>query len=356
MISATLSQQIVLASIPSPDRGVWQLGPIPLRAYALLIIVGIVLAIWWGERRWVARGGERGTITDIAVFAVPFGLIGGRLYHVLTDADKYFGPEGDPAGILRIWDGGLGIWGAIALGGVGAWIACRRRGIPLPAVADAIAPGIVVAQAIGRLGNYFNQELYGAPTDLPWGLEIYVRVNDAGQVDNLNGVAISAQDQIAGSPFHPTFLYELLWNLAVAALVVWADRRFRLGHGRAFALYVAGYTLGRAWIEMMRTDEATEIFGTRINVWVAILVFIGAVIYLVLARRRGPREDIAALLAAGGTASSAAGSSELGAGEPEPDSPESDSPEREPSETESSEPGPSKSGPSEPRRSDTTEN
>jgi prolipoprotein diacylglyceryl transferase len=280
---------IVLANIPSPDRGVWQLGPIPIRAYALCILAGIVVAIWWGERRWVQRGGTKGTILDIAVWAVPFGIIGGRLYHVITDYQRYFGEGRDPLEALNILNGGLGIWGAIALGGVGAWIACRRRGIPLPAVADAIAPGIVTAQAIGRLGNYFNQELYGAPTDLPWGLEIYQRVDPDNPLvqDPLGGVAIS---DVPIAVVHPTFLYELLWNLGVALLVVWADRRFRLGHGRAFALYVAGYTAGRFWIELMRTDEATHILGLRVNTWTSALVFVGAVIYIVLAARRGPRE------------------------------------------------------------------
>ncbi|WP_019806367.1 prolipoprotein diacylglyceryl transferase [Saccharomonospora halophila] len=291
----TTAATTFLATIPSPDRGVWEIGPFPLRAYALCIIAGIVVAIWWGERRWVARGGTKGTIVDIAVFAVPFGLIGGRLYHVLTDWQLYFGEGRDPVRALYIWDGGLGIWGAIALGAVGAWIACRRRGIPLPAVADAVAPGIVVAQAIGRLGNYFNQELYGGPTDLPWGLEIYCR--GTGGVppatctpDNpgpLNGVAVS---DVPLTVVHPTFLYELLWNLGVALLVVWADRRFRLGHGRVFALYVAGYTAGRFWIELMRADEANEILGLRVNVWTSMLVFAGAVTYVLLAGRRGPRE------------------------------------------------------------------
>lgn len=291
----------VLATIPSPDRGVWHLGPVPLRAYALCIIVGIVLAIWWGDRRWMQRGGSKGTVVDVAVFAVPFGLIGGRLYHVITDWYRYFGPGKNPVDALKIWDGGLGIWGAIALGGLGAWIACRRSGIPLPAFADAIAPGIVAAQAIGRLGNYFNQELYGAHTELPWGLEVYQRVDPTNPSieDPLSGVAVG-HVQLPGSPVHPTFLYELLWNLAVALLVVWADRRFRLGHGRAFAVYVAGYTLGRCWIELMRTDEATHILGVRINVWTSILVLAGAVVYFVLARRRGPREDIAALRRADG--------------------------------------------------------
>jgi prolipoprotein diacylglyceryl transferase len=277
----------VLAYIPSPDRGVWYLGPVPIRAYALFIILGIVIAVLWGERRFVARGGLPGTVTDIAVFAVPFGLVGGRLYHVATDWQTYFGPGGDPIGALKIWQGGLGIWGAIALGGVGAWIGCRRRGVPLPFFADAVAPGIVVAQAVGRLGNYFNQELFGADTTLPWGLEIYNRVDPAtGVPDNLAGIAL---DHTAIRVVQPTFLYELIWNLLVAGLVVWADRRFRLGHGRAFAVYVAGYTAGRFVIEQMRTDYATRVFGDiRINVVVAGVVFVGAVLYIVLMRK--PRE------------------------------------------------------------------
>ena len=182
----------VLAYIPSPPQGVWHLGPIPIRAYALCIIAGILIAVYWGEKRFVARGGQPGTVMDVAVFAVPFGLVGGRLYHVATDWQTYFGPGGDPLRALMIWEGGLGIWGAVALGGVGAWIGCRRRGVPLPFFADAVAPGIVVAQAVGRLGNYFNQELYGAPTTLPWGLEIYRRVDPAtGMPDPLNGVALN---------------------------------------------------------------------------------------------------------------------------------------------------------------------
>ncbi|HEV7787635.1 MAG TPA: prolipoprotein diacylglyceryl transferase [Pseudonocardia sp.] len=276
-----------LANIPSPDQGVWHVGPIPIRAYALCIIVGIVVAVTWGERRLVARGGQPGTVVDVAVFAVPFGLVGGRLYHVATDFETYFGPGGHPIDALKIWQGGLGIWGAVALGGVGAWIGCRRRGIPLPAFADAVAPGIVVAQAIGRLGNYFNQELYGGPTTLPWGLEIYARVVPGTSIpDPLGGVAV---DSTPIAVVHPTFLYELIWNLLVAVLVVWADRRFRLGHGRAFAVYVAGYTLGRFFIEQMRSDPATRVFGDiRINVVVAGVVFLAAVAYLVLVRK--PRE------------------------------------------------------------------
>jgi prolipoprotein diacylglyceryl transferase len=280
---------VILASFPSPDRGVWHLGPIPIRAYALCIIVGIIVAIWWGERRFVARGGQPGTVIDVAVFAVPFGLVGGRLYHVITDYDRYFGAGKNPVDALKIWDGGLGIWGAIALGGLGAWLGCRRRGVPLPAFADAAAPGIVVAQAIGRIGNYFNQELFGGDTTLPWGLEIYKRVNGQGLEDPLGGIAVN---HVPERIVHPTFLYELLWNLLVAGLVVWADKRFRLGHGRAFALYVAGYTAGRTWIELMRTDAARHVFGVRINVWVSIIVFIAAVAYFLYAKRLGEREDL----------------------------------------------------------------
>jgi prolipoprotein diacylglyceryl transferase len=278
-----------LATIPSPDRGVWHLGPIPLRAYALCIIAGIIVAIWWGERRWAARGGTKGTVIDMAVFAVPFGLVGGRLYHVITDPELYFTEGKNPWNAFAIWDGGLGIWGAIALGAVGALIACRRKGVPLPAMADAIAPGIVVAQAIGRIGNYFNQELYGAHTDLPWGLEVYQRFNPEDPDNLLNGVA-TGHIPLPESPVHPTFLYELIWNLLVALLIVWADRRFKLGHGRVFALYVAGYTVGRGWIEMMRTDTANHILGLRVNVWTSILLFVAAVVYFVLAGKRGPRE------------------------------------------------------------------
>ena len=279
-----------LATIPSPDQGVWHLGPIPIRAYALCIIAGIIVAIWWGERRWEARGGTKGTVLDVAVFAVPFGLVGGRLYHVVTDPELYFTEGKNPWNAFAIWDGGLGIWGAVALGAVGALIACRRRGIPLPAMADAIAPGIIVAQAIGRLGNYFNQELYGAHTDLPWGLEIYQRFDPAtGAPDALGGVA-TGHIPLPESPVHPTFLYELIWNLLIALVVVWADRKFKLGHGRAFALYVAGYTVGRCWIELMRTDTANHILGLRVNVWTSILLFVGAMAYFVVAAKRGPRE------------------------------------------------------------------
>ncbi len=274
-----------LAYLPSPPQGVWYVGPLALRAYALCIIAGIIVAIVWGDRRWVARGGEKGTVLDIAVWAVPFGLIGGRLYHVLTDWTTYFGPGGNPVDALKIWQGGLGIWGAVALGAVGAWIGCRRRGIPLPALGDAIAPGIILAQAIGRLGNWFNQELYGRETTVPWGLEIYERTNSAGRIDTLDGVSNGVVQQVV----HPTFLYELVWNLLIVVLLVVVDRRFKIGHGRLFALYVAGYCAGRFWIELMRSDHATEILGIRVNSFTSAIVFVCAVAYFVLATKG--RED-----------------------------------------------------------------
>jgi prolipoprotein diacylglyceryl transferase len=272
----------VLATLPSPTQGVWALGPLPIRAYALCIVAGIVAAVVLTEKRWVARGGAPGEVLDIAVWAVPFGIIGGRLYHVISSPRAYFGEGGDPLRAFAIWEGGLGIWGAIALGGVGAWIACRRRGIPLPAFADAVAPGLLVAQAIGRLGNWFNNELFGGPTDLPWALTVY---------EWSGGRAVLGPDgePVVLGTFHPTFLYELLWNLAAAAFVIWADRRFRLGHGRAFALYVASYCAGRLWIELLRTDPAETFFGVRLNVFTSVVVGLLAVAYIFWQRGR-PRE------------------------------------------------------------------
>jgi prolipoprotein diacylglyceryl transferase len=263
-----------LAYIPSPSRGVLYLGPVPLRGYAFCIIAGVFVAIWLGNRRWVARGGRPGTVADVAVWAVPFGLVGGRLYHVITDYQLYFGAGRDWVDAFKIWEGGLGIWGAIALGAVGAWIGARRRGIPLPAYADAVAPGIALAQAIGRWGNWFNQELYGRETDLPWAVHI-----------------TSSLDGRVPGYYHPTFLYESLWCIGVALLVIWADRRFTLGHGRAFALYVAAYCAGRFWIEYMRVDEAHEILGLRLNNWTALLVFLLAVLYFVLSARKRPGRE-----------------------------------------------------------------
>ncbi|WP_083733663.1 prolipoprotein diacylglyceryl transferase [Actinomadura sp. CNU-125] len=278
-----------LAFIPSPSQGVWHLGPVPIRAYAIMIILGIVVAVWLGERRWAAKGGQPGTVIDVAVWAVPFGLVGGRLYHVLTDYQRYFGADGDPLRALEIWEGGLGIWGAVALGAVGAAIGCRTRGVSPFAMADAVAPGIALAQAIGRWGNYWNQELYGRPLDTFWALEID-RDNRPRLAD---GVTLDPEYADIAT-YHPTFLYESLWCLGVAILVIWAGRRFKLTHGRAFALYVAAYTVGRFWIELLRIDDAHHVLGMRLNNWTSIAVFLAAVAYMYLARNRTGPENVGA--------------------------------------------------------------
>ena len=291
-----------LAYIPSPAHGVIHIGLVPARGYAFCIIIGVFVAVWLGGKRWVARGGNPGTVADIAVWAVLFGLVGGRLYHVITDYELYFSAGRDWVDAFKIWEGGLGIWGAISLGAVGAWAGCRRRGIPLPAFADAVAPGVALAQALGRWGNWFNQELYGRPTDLPWALEI--TSSEGGRVPGT---------------YHPTFLYESLWCVAVALLVIWADRRFRLGHGRACALYVALYCVGRAGVEHLRVDSAHHILGLRLNEWTSVVVFLLAVVYLVVSARLRPgREKVvepaAALAGSDGDATSRA--DEDGAAEP----------------------------------------
>ncbi len=265
---------MILANIPSPPQGVWQLGPIPIRAYALCIIIGMLVALWLTVRRYRAKGGDADVVWDAAIVAIPAGIIGGRLYHVITDYDKYFGPGKNPWDAFNITAGGLGIWGAVALGGVAVWILFRFKKLPLGPFADAVAPGIILAQGIGRLGNWFNQEIYGRPTDLPWALDIYYRVDANGDFAPLTG---RSTGEIITS-VHPTFLYELLWNVAVFFFLLWAERRFRLGHGRVFALYVAGYTLGRFWIELMRSDDATLILGLRVNTWVSAIVFIAAIV------------------------------------------------------------------------------
>ncbi|MER6830101.1 prolipoprotein diacylglyceryl transferase [Streptosporangium sp. NPDC000563] len=269
-----------LASIPSPSQGVWHLfGVVPIRAYALCIVLGVIVAVVIGERRWRARGGVPGTIVDLAVWAVPFGLVGGRLYHVITDWQLYFGPDApnEPIEALYIWNGGLGIWGAVALGGVGVWLGCRGRGISLTAVADTVAPGIAVAQAIGRWGNYFNQELFGGPTDLPWGLEI-----DPDRPGTVPGV----------DTYHPAFLYESIWDLGLALVLIWIGRKYVIRHGRLFALYVAGYTVGRFWIEGLRVDAAHHILGLRLNQWTSIILFIGAMAYFWYTRNKTDEERV----------------------------------------------------------------
>lgn len=260
---------MLLAAIPSPSRGVVHLGPIPLRGYALMIIIGIVVAVMLSERRLRARGEPAGLAADLATWAVPFGIVGSRIYSVITTPGPYFGSGGDPVQALEIWKGGLGIWGGVAGGALGAYICVKRRGRSLGLVADACAPGLVIAQGIGRWGNWFNQELYGRPTHLPWA----VTIDPGRRIDP------------AVAHYQPTFLYESIWDIGVGLILLWIDRRHRLGRVRLFCLYVAFYTLGRAWIEALRIDEAEHFFGVRLNDWVCLVVFLGAVIVFATDRR-----------------------------------------------------------------------
>lgn len=284
-LSATMSTMLPMpvtaalpAGIPSPSSAVWYLGPIPVRAYALCILTGVFVAVWWSDRRYRARGGRPDLVLDVAIVAVPAGIVGARLYHVVSSPDDYFGPNGDLSRIPQTWQGGLGIWGGIAGGVLAGMLLLRHRGLRVAPLADAVAPTLLVAQAIGRLGNWFNQELYGAPTTLPWGL----RIDDAHLP--------AGSTYPPGTLFHPTFLYEALWNLAGAVLLVWIGRRMvaRSGvtGGRLMWIYLMVYTAGRVWIEMLRIDEAETVLGLRLNVWTSIVIFLVGVIGLALASRR----------------------------------------------------------------------
>lgn len=255
--------------IPSPTISAFAVGPFTVRFYALCILAGIVVGVWLTARRLRFRGGITGQTLDIVAWAVPFGIVGGRLYHVITDNQLYFGPGRDPWGALRIWEGGLGIWGAVALGLVGAAIGARRAGVPFTAFVDAAAPGLLLAQGLGRWGNWFNNELYGGPTDLPWKLQIL-------SMDQSSGRAVTGADgtvQVLGY-FQPTFLYESLWCLAAASLLMFLDRRYTLGAGAVFSLYIVFYTAGRFVFELIRSDPANTILGLRVNTWVAGLLFL----------------------------------------------------------------------------------
>ncbi|MDD1478591.1 prolipoprotein diacylglyceryl transferase [Arthrobacter sp. H16F315] len=271
---------------PSPAVSAFQLGPLTIRFYALAILAGILVGVWLTARRLRSRGGTTSQTLDIVAWAVPFGIVGGRLYHVITDNQLYFGPGKDPWGALRIWEGGLGIWGAVALGLVGAGIGARRAGVPFPAFVDAAAPGLLLAQGLGRWGNWFNNELYGEPTDLPWKLQIHAMNPATGQ-------ALTAPD---GTPeilgyFQPTFLYESLWCLAAASLLMFLDRRYTLGAGSVFALYIVFYTGGRFVFELMRSDPANLILGLRVNTWVSGLLFLAGLALFQRLRTR-PRSAV----------------------------------------------------------------
>ena len=284
-----MSLATVPAYIPSPSNGVWHLGPFPIRGYALSIIVGIFAAALLADRRYRARGGAMGVVNEVSTWAVPFGLVGGRLYHVATDWSDYFGKGGSPLRSVEVWKGGLGIPGAVALGAVGAFIGCRRRGVKMPPIADCMAPGLVLAQGLGRWGNWFNQELYGRPTNLPWA----VRIDSAHQV----GVIAPAYQPVpAGFGYYqPTFLYESIWDISTAVILIVLDRKYKLGHGRVFALYLVIYGIGRGWIEALRIDPAHHFYGLRLNDWTSIIIVLAGVISFLISARRHPGREVVLL-------------------------------------------------------------
>ncbi|MFJ6170054.1 prolipoprotein diacylglyceryl transferase [Curtobacterium sp. NPDC092190] len=283
-----------LLSIPSPSTA-WQYFdltawlrdvfgwslPLDFRihAYAICILLGIVAAVVLANRRLNARGVERWIIIDIAIWAVPAGIIGGRLFHVFSHVSDYFGPGRDPLSFLYIWEGGLAIFGALILGSVGAYIGCRQVGLRFSTLIDAIAPGVLLAQAFGRLGNYFNHELFGMPTSLPWGLEI----------ESSNAAFPKGLPE--GTLFHPTFLYEIIWNVVGVVVILLLDKRFRLQWGKVMALYLIWYGTGRSVLESIRVDTSETFAGIRTNVWMSFAaILLGIVIFLVQTRRHTGNE------------------------------------------------------------------
>jgi prolipoprotein diacylglyceryl transferase len=263
----------LLASIPSPSSNKVELGPLTLRFYGLCIATGVIVAVVIASKRWAARGGNPDDIGTIALWAVPAGVIGARMYHVATDWKKYQGHWGDA---FKITNGGLGIPGGVLAGVLVGLVVVRVKKLPARPLLDVVAPAIPVAQAIGRFGNWFNQELFGGPTKLPWGLRIDPQFRPPGYEQY--------------TTFHPTFLYEALWNLSLAGLLVWIDRKRKLRPGELFALYVLGYGIGRLWVEEMRIDPASLILGVRVNVWMSIIIFLGAAAVFAWNRRPGAPE------------------------------------------------------------------
>jgi prolipoprotein diacylglyceryl transferase len=265
----------MLAFIPSPSSGSLHLGPLQLRAYGLCIALGVYAAVALTARRYRQRGGDPALITTIAVWAVPAGIVGARLYHVITDYQLYFSAGQHPLNALKIWDGGLGIWGGILLGVIVGAIVARRHGADVGVLFDCVAPALPLAQAIGRWGNYFNQELFGRPTSLPWGLKISLSHRPVGYEQH--------------ATFHPTFLYESIWDLCVVGICLLVERRFRLRKGSLLAVYVAAYTFGRFFTEYLRIDKAHKIGPLRLNDWTSVVVFLGAATVLALTNRGSRR-------------------------------------------------------------------
>ena len=264
----------IVTAIPSPDVSFIELGPFRIHFYALFILTGIILALLLTESRLRSRGGESGVALDISLWAIPSGILGGRFFHVITHPNDYFFAGADLFAVFRIWEGGLAIYGALLFGALGAFIGARQAGIKFTAYLDAVAPGVLLAQAIGRWGNYFNNELFGLPTNLPWGLEI-ASSNPAYPAGLPDGVL-----------FHPTFLYESIWSLAGVALLLAADKRFNLRWGKMIGLYLIYYSIGRIWVEAIRIDPSEMLLGLRINIWSAIAGIVVGLAVLVIQSRR----------------------------------------------------------------------
>ena len=273
-------KSFILLSIPSPDVSYIELGPLRIHFYAMFILAGIILALILTESRLRSRGAESGIALDISLWAIPLGILGGRFFHVVTHPNDYFFPGADLLAVFRIWEGGLAIYGALIFGSIGAAIGARAAGIKFTSYLDAVAPGVLLAQAVGRWGNYFNNELFGTPTDLPWGLEISSN-NPAYPAGLPEGVL-----------FHPTFLYESIWSLAGVALLLAADRKFNLRWGKMMGLYLVYYSIGRVWIEAIRIDPSEIFLGLRVNIWSAIAgIALGLAIVLIQSRRHPGLED-----------------------------------------------------------------
>lgn len=271
--------QSFVSQFPNPPMSSFSLGPFTVHFYALCILVGIVVAYFVGAARFTKRGGDSGTLLDVVLWAVPFGIVGGRLFHVATHLGDYIGVyptlQETLYHVIAMWEGGLAIYGAVILGSLGAWIGAKRAGVRFVAILDALAPGILIAQGIGRWGNYFNQELFGQATDLPWGLLI----------EKNNNPAFPAEFP-AGTLFHPAFLYEFIWDILGALVIIWLAKKLSLQWGKVFALYLIVYSVGRFFIEAIRLDPSDVFFGYRTNQWSAIFgVLLGAAIWYIQARR-----------------------------------------------------------------------
>lgn len=270
----------LLTSIPSPDIQYFDLGPLRIHIYALCILAGIGLATWITDARLVKRGAERGVVLDIILWAVPLGIIGARFYHVFTHPAEYFYEGADLMKIFYIWEGGNAIFGSLLGGAVGAWIGCKQTGIRFWSFADALAPAMLIAQATGRLGNYFNHELFGQPTTLPWGLEI----------ESINPAFPAGLPE--GTLFHPMFLYEIVWNLLGVFVILLLERKIYLRWGKAFGVYLIWYGLGRSVLETYRLDPSETFLSIRSNVWAALIAIVVGIVIILVQNRRHPGQEL----------------------------------------------------------------